>query len=34
MIFDVKYVQEWSIGLDMILIARTFKAIVSGNGAY
>jgi len=34
MVFDVKYVQEWSIGLDMILIARTFKAIVSGNGAY
>ena len=34
MIFDVKYVQEWSIGLDMILIARTFKVIVSGNGSY
>jgi lipopolysaccharide/colanic/teichoic acid biosynthesis glycosyltransferase len=34
MVFDVKYVQEWSIGLDMILIARTFKVIVSGNGSY
>jgi lipopolysaccharide/colanic/teichoic acid biosynthesis glycosyltransferase len=32
--FDVRYVQEWSIGLDMILIARTFKAIASGNGSY
>jgi len=34
MVFDVKYVQEWSIGLDMILIVRTFKVIVSGNGSY
>jgi len=34
MVFDVEYVQEWSIGLDMILIARTFKAIASGNGSY
>ena len=34
MVFDVKYVQEWSIALDMILIARTFKAIISGKGSY
>jgi len=34
MVFDLKYVQEWSIGLDMILIARTFKAIISGQGSY
>lgn len=34
MVFDVKYVQEWSIALDMILIARTFKAIASGRGSY
>jgi len=34
MVFDVKYVQEWSIALDMILIARTFKAIISGQGSY
>jgi lipopolysaccharide/colanic/teichoic acid biosynthesis glycosyltransferase len=34
MVFDVKYVQEWSIALDMILIARTFKVIISGQGSY
>ena len=34
MAFDIKYVQEWSVALDLILIARTFKAVVSGNGAY
>jgi lipopolysaccharide/colanic/teichoic acid biosynthesis glycosyltransferase len=34
MTFDIKYVQEWSIGLDLILIARTFKAIIGGKGAY
>jgi len=34
MTFDIKYVQEWSIGLDLILIARTFKAIIVGKGAY
>ena len=34
MSFDVKYVQEWSMALDLILIARTFKAIVSGKGSY
>lgn len=34
MAFDVKYVQEWSLGLDLILIAKTFNAILSGRGAY
>jgi len=34
MAFDIKYIQEWSVALDLILIARTFKAIASGNGAY
>ena len=34
MAFDINYVQEWSVALDLILIARTFKAVVSGNGAY
>jgi len=34
MAFDIKYVQEWSIALDAILIARTFKVIFQGNGAY
>jgi exopolysaccharide biosynthesis polyprenyl glycosylphosphotransferase len=34
MAFDIKYVQEWSIALDLILITRTFKAIVLGKGSY
>jgi lipopolysaccharide/colanic/teichoic acid biosynthesis glycosyltransferase len=34
MAFDIKYVQEWSIGLDLVLITRTFKAILSGKGSY
>jgi lipopolysaccharide/colanic/teichoic acid biosynthesis glycosyltransferase len=34
MAFDIKYVQEWSIALDLILIFRTFKAVLSGKGSY
>ena len=34
MAFDIKYVQEWSLALDLILIMRTFKAVVSGSGSY
>ena len=34
MAFDVKYVQEWSMALDLILVARTFRAIISGKGSY
>ena len=34
MAFDIKYVQEWSIALDAILIAKTFRAIISGRGSY
>jgi len=34
MAFDIKYVQQWSIALDLILIFRTFKAVLSGKGSY
>jgi exopolysaccharide biosynthesis polyprenyl glycosylphosphotransferase len=34
MAFDIKYVQDWSIALDLILITRTFKAVLSGKGSY
>ena len=34
MAFDIRYVQEWSIALDLILIARTFRAVISGKGSY
>ena len=34
MAFDIKYVQSWSIALDLILIFRTFRAVLSGKGSY
>jgi lipopolysaccharide/colanic/teichoic acid biosynthesis glycosyltransferase len=34
MAFDIKYVEEWSVALDLILIARTFKAVLNGRGSY
>ena len=34
MAFDIKYVQEWSLALDLILLAKTIRAIISGKGAY
>jgi exopolysaccharide biosynthesis polyprenyl glycosylphosphotransferase len=34
MAFDIKYVQDWSIALDLILITRTFKTVLSGQGSY
>jgi lipopolysaccharide/colanic/teichoic acid biosynthesis glycosyltransferase len=34
MAFDLNYVQSWSLALDLILIARTFKAVITGRGSY
>ncbi len=34
MAFDIRYVQEWSIALDLILIFRTVRVTLSGKGAY
>ena len=34
MAFDIKYVQEWSVALDLVLITRTFRAVISGKGSY
>jgi lipopolysaccharide/colanic/teichoic acid biosynthesis glycosyltransferase len=31
---DEYYVRSWSIWLDIYIIAQTFKAILSGKGAY
>lgn len=31
---DVKYVQNWSLRGDVLILLRTFPAIVSGRGAY
>jgi exopolysaccharide biosynthesis polyprenyl glycosylphosphotransferase len=34
MAFDIKYVQDWSMALDLILITRTFRVVLSGKGSY
>jgi Undecaprenyl-phosphate galactose phosphotransferase WbaP len=32
--WDPYYVRNWSIWLDIVIIARTFKVVLSGHGAY
>jgi lipopolysaccharide/colanic/teichoic acid biosynthesis glycosyltransferase len=34
MAFDIKYVEEWSVALDLILIFRTLEVLIKGRGAY
>jgi len=34
MAFDVQYVQNWSIAVDLILMMKTFNSIISGEGSY
>lgn len=34
MLLDLRYIDEWSIGLDLAIIARTFRVIFSGQGSY
>jgi hypothetical protein len=34
MAFDIKYVQEWSVSMDLILLSRTIRVILTGKGAY
>lgn len=31
---DLRYIDEWSLGLDMGLLARTIPAVLTGRGAY
>jgi exopolysaccharide biosynthesis polyprenyl glycosylphosphotransferase len=31
---DVRYVENWSISLDMLILWRTFRAVVKSSGAY
>jgi exopolysaccharide biosynthesis polyprenyl glycosylphosphotransferase len=31
---DIFYVENWTIGLDLWILARTFLAVLNGNGAY
>ena len=34
MLMDLYYVEHWSIALDVVILAKTAKAVVTGNGAY
>lgn len=31
---DLHYIEEWSIALDLVIIAKTAKAVITGHGAY
>lgn len=31
---DLHYIETWSIALDLVIIAKTAKAVISGHGAY
>jgi exopolysaccharide biosynthesis polyprenyl glycosylphosphotransferase len=31
---DLQYVENWSVGLDMLVMCRTLRAVVGGRGAY
>ncbi|MCW2577200.1 MAG: exopolysaccharide biosynthesis polyprenyl glycosylphosphotransferase [Modestobacter sp.] len=31
---DVRYVENWSLGLDLLILWRTFRAVLGSNGAY
>lgn len=31
---DVRYVEDWSLTLDLTILWKTFRAVISGNGAY
>jgi len=32
--YDSYYVRNWSLALDLRIVARTFRAVISGAGAY
>jgi lipopolysaccharide/colanic/teichoic acid biosynthesis glycosyltransferase len=31
---DLQYVENWSLGLDLSVLAKTVSTVVRGNGAY
>jgi lipopolysaccharide/colanic/teichoic acid biosynthesis glycosyltransferase len=31
---DKKYIKEWSVSLDLIIIAKTIQVLLRGDGAY
>ena len=31
---DLHYIETWSIALDVVILAKTAKAVITGHGAY
>ena len=31
---DIEYIQNWSLGRDLKILARTLPAVINGNGLY
>jgi lipopolysaccharide/colanic/teichoic acid biosynthesis glycosyltransferase len=31
---DLRYVEDWSLALDLLILWKTFRAVVAGQGAY
>ncbi len=31
---DLHYIETWSIALDLVILAKTTKAVIEGRGAY
>jgi lipopolysaccharide/colanic/teichoic acid biosynthesis glycosyltransferase len=32
--WDTYYVRNWSVWLDIVILIRTFRAVIKGSGAY
>jgi lipopolysaccharide/colanic/teichoic acid biosynthesis glycosyltransferase len=33
-VFDLAYIQNWSLGLDLSILMRTIPAVIAGRGAF
>jgi lipopolysaccharide/colanic/teichoic acid biosynthesis glycosyltransferase len=33
-VFDLAYIQNWSLGLDLSILLRTVPAVIAGRGAF
>ena len=34
LLLDLRYVDNWSIAMDLSILCRTWRAVITGNGAY
>ena len=32
--YDIKYLREWSLGLDLMILTKTVKTLISNKQAY